>query len=58
MRSLLAFVLLLLGGLMVPTATAAWWLRDTVVPQAAYVDTVAPLASDPDVQDAVRAKLL
>ena len=58
MRSLLAFVLLLLGGLMVPTATAAWWLRDTVVPQAAYVDAVAPLASDPDVQDAVRAKLL
>ena len=58
MRSLLAFVLLLLGGLMVPAATAGWWLRDTVVPQAAYVDTVAPLASDPDVQDAVRAKLL
>lgn len=58
MRSLLAFVLLLLGGLMVPTATAGWWLRDTVVPQAAYVDTVAPLASDEDVQDAVRAKLL
>ena len=58
MRSLLAFVLLLLGGLMVPTATAGWWLRDTVVPQSAYVDTVAPLAADEDVQDAVRAKLV
>jgi hypothetical protein len=57
MRSLLAFVLLLLGGLMVPTATAGWWLRDTVVPQSAYVDTVAPLAADEDVQDAVAAKL-
>ena len=55
MRSLLAFVLLLLGGLLVPTATAAWWPRHGR-PQATYVDTVAPLASDPDVQDAVRAK--
>lgn len=58
MRSLLAFVLLLLGGLMVPTATVGWWLRDTVVPQSAYVDTVAPLAADEDVQDAVAAKLV
>src|SRR5690348_9965607 len=53
MRSLAAFVLLLVGALMVPVATAGWWLRDTVVPQAAYVDTVAPLASDSRVQDAV-----
>lgn len=58
MRSLLAFVLLLLGGLMVPTATVGWWLRDTVVPQSAYVDTVAPLAADEDVQDAVAARLV
>ena len=58
MRSLLAFVLLLLGGLMVPVATAGWWLRDTVVPQSAYVDTVAPLADDPDVQDAVATRLV
>jgi len=53
MRSLAAFVLLLVGALMVPVATAGWWLRDTVVPQSAYVDTVAPLASDERVQDAV-----
>ena len=58
MRSLLAVVLLLLGGLMVATATLGWWLRDTVVPQSAYVDTVAPLAADEDVQDAVAAKLV
>ena len=53
MRSLAAFVLLLVGALMVPVATAGWWLRDTVVPEAAYVDTVAPLASDERVQEAV-----
>lgn len=58
MRSLAAFLVLLIAGLMVPVATAGWWLRDTVVPRNAYVDTVAPLAQDPDVQDAVRAKLV
>ena len=57
MRGLLAFALLLVGALMVPVATAGWWLRDTVVPQAAYVETVAPLASDDDVQAAVSKKL-
>lgn len=58
MRSLAAFLVLLVAGLMVPAATAGWWLRDTVVPRNAYVDTVAPLAQDPDVQDAVRTKLI
>ena len=58
MRSLVAFLVLLLAGLMVPVSTAGWWLRDTVVPRNAYVDTVAPLAQDPDVQDAVRTKLV
>jgi hypothetical protein len=58
MRSLAAFLVLLLAGLMVPVSTAGWWLRDTVVPRNAYVDTVAPLAQDPGVQDAVRAKLV
>lgn len=58
MRSLVALVLLLLGGLMVPAATAGWWLRDTVVPRTAYVETVAPLAGNEDVQEAVRRKLV
>jgi hypothetical protein len=58
MRALVAFALLLVGALMVPVATAGWWLRDTVVPQAAYVDTVAPLASDDDIQDAVADELV
>jgi hypothetical protein len=58
MRSLVALVLLVIGGLMVPVATAGWWLRDTVVPADAYVQTVAPLADDADVQEAVRRTLL
>ncbi|MGA9746448.1 MAG: hypothetical protein WBQ50_03225 [Nocardioides sp.] len=58
MRGLAAFLVLLVAGLMVPAATAGWWLRDTVVPRSAYVETVAPLADDPDVQDAVAATLV
>lgn len=58
MRSVLALVLLLVGGLMVPIATAGWWLRDTVVPADAFVKTVAPLAGNEDVQDAVRRTLI
>lgn len=58
MRSLIAFVLLLVGGLMVPAATAGWWLRHTVVPGDAFVKTVAPLAANEHVQDAVRRTLL
>jgi hypothetical protein len=58
MRSLIALVLLLVGGLMVPLATAGWWLRDTVVPADAFVDTVAPLADNEEVQDAIRRTLV
>ena len=58
MRSLVAFVLLLIGALMVPVATAGWWMRDTVVPTAAYVDTVAPLAQNPQVKTAVENRLV
>ena len=58
MRSLVAFVLLLVGALMVPVATVGWWMRDTVVPTSAYVDTVAPLASDPEVQSAVENRIV
>ena len=58
MRALAAFTLLLIGAMMVPVATAGWWLRDTVVPQAAFVQTVAPLASDEHVQDAVADELV
>lgn len=58
MRSLVAFVLLLVGALMVPVATAGWWLREDVVPRSAYVDTVAPLASNDHIQDAVADELV
>ena len=57
MRTLVALLVLVAGALMVPVATAGLWVRDTVVPAQAYVDTVAPLATDPAVVAAVEERL-
>lgn len=58
MRALVAGVVLLVGALLVPVATAGWWARDTLVPTQAYVDTVAPLATNPAVVSAVEERLV
>jgi hypothetical protein len=57
-RSLLAGVLLLVGALLVPVATAGWWARESIVPAQAYVDTVAPLAQDPAITKAIEAQVV
>ncbi|MFE9774054.1 hypothetical protein ACFYOV_20750 [Streptomyces sp. NPDC005931] len=46
-------VLLLLALLLAPLAVAAAWVQDTVSDTDRYVETVAPLASEPAVQDVV-----
>ena len=58
MRSLLAGVLLLVGALLVPVATAGWWARETIVPAQTYVDTVAPLAKDPAITRAIETQVV
>ncbi|WP_406438562.1 hypothetical protein OHB00_27675 [Streptomyces sp. NBC_00631] len=52
-RSLLAILLILLGCLLAPLAVVASWAADQVGDTDRYVSTVAPLASDTDVQNAV-----
>ncbi|MFJ8662501.1 hypothetical protein [Streptomyces sp. NPDC093795] len=52
-RSFLAVVLIVLGCLLAPLGVVASWAADEVGDTDRYVATVAPLASDPDVQDAV-----
>ncbi|WP_217552355.1 hypothetical protein [Streptomyces sp. GbtcB6] len=52
-RSLLAVVLVVVGCLLAPLAVVASWAADQVGDTDRYVSTVAPLASDPDVQNAV-----
>lgn len=58
MRTLVAGVLLLVGALLVPVATAGWWARDAIVPTQGYVETVTPLATDPAVVSAVEDRLV
>ncbi|MFI8946730.1 hypothetical protein ACIGO6_09435 [Streptomyces sp. NPDC053750] len=50
-------VLLLLTLLFAPLAVIAAWVQDTVTDTDRYVATVAPLASEPAVQDALTARL-
>nr|WP_189263485.1 hypothetical protein [Streptomyces fuscichromogenes] len=52
-RSFLAVVLIILGCLLAPLSVVASWAADEVGDTDRYVSTVAPLASDPDVQNAV-----
>ena len=44
---------LVLAVLLVPLSVAGWWLRTTLTETDDYVATVAPLADQPEVQDAV-----
>ncbi|MGW5866722.1 LPXTG cell wall anchor domain-containing protein [Streptomyces sp. NPDC055239] len=52
-RSFLAAVLIVIGCVLAPLAVVASWAADTVGDTDRYVATIGPLASDPDVQDAV-----
>ncbi|WP_415950445.1 hypothetical protein [Streptomyces sp. KLOTTS4A1] len=56
-RSLLATVLIVLGCLLAPLGVVSAWTADVIGDTDRYVDTVQPLASDPDVQDAVAARV-
>ncbi|NGO07110.1 hypothetical protein G5C60_05435 [Streptomyces sp. HC44] len=50
-------VLLLLALLLAPLAVVAAWVQDTVSDTDRYVETVAPLASEPPVQEVVIKRL-
>ncbi|MGP3774968.1 hypothetical protein ACTWJ8_29545 [Streptomyces sp. SDT5-1] len=52
-RSFLAVVLIVIGCVLAPLGIVASWAADEVGDTDRYVATVGPLASDPDVQDAV-----
>jgi hypothetical protein len=52
-----AAVCLVLGLVLLPVATAGFWVQRTVTNTSQYVDTVAPLATDPAVVDAVERRL-
>ncbi|MFF3325652.1 hypothetical protein [Streptomyces sp. NPDC002889] len=51
-RSFFAALLIVIGCILAPLAAVAAWTADEVGDTDRYVDTVAPLASDPDIQNA------
>src|SRR6478736_101696 len=52
-RPVVASVLIVLMAVLAPLSVVARWAHDTVSDTDRYVETVAPLASDPAVQDAI-----
>ncbi|NEB77350.1 hypothetical protein G3I40_19300, partial [Streptomyces sp. SID14478] len=52
-RSTFAVVLIVLAALLTPLSAVAVWSHSFIGDTDRYVSTMAPLASDPDVQDAV-----
>ncbi|MGW0992227.1 hypothetical protein ACWD5V_02725 [Streptomyces sp. NPDC002523] len=53
LRSALSAVLIALSSLLVPFGAVAAWAAYTLTDTGRYVTTMAPLAADPDVRDAV-----
>lgn len=51
MRPFLAGVLVVAATLLTPLGVTAWWLSSTVDDTDTYVETVAPLADDPELRD-------
>jgi hypothetical protein len=52
-RTMLAVLLIVLGSVLAPLAGVAVWARNQVTNTDRYVATVAPLASDPAIQNAI-----
>jgi hypothetical protein len=52
---MVSWALLVVGSLLVPVALVGVWARTQVLDTDRYVETVAPLASDPAIQDQVVA---
>ncbi|KRF12305.1 hypothetical protein ASG90_15070 [Nocardioides sp. Soil797] len=53
----ISFLLVMVACVLLPLALVSSWTATTVSDTDTYVDTVTPLASDPDVLEAVRSEL-
>jgi len=56
-RRILSAVLIVLSAALIPLAVVAVWVHDNVLDNRGYVDTVAPLAENPKVQQALSVRL-
>lgn len=56
-RPVVAGVLILLAAVLAPLSVLATWASGQIQDTDRYLETVAPLADDPDVQDAIAARI-
>src|SRR6476660_1572247 len=56
-RRVVGAFLLVVGCVLVPISLSAVWVRNTLLDTDQYVSTVGPLASDPEVQQALAARI-
>ena len=56
-RPIVAGVLIVVAAILAPLSVVAIWAHDEISDTDRYVETVAPLASDPAVQDAISARI-
>jgi hypothetical protein len=56
-RRILAWVLLVIGLILVPVAVTGDWVRANIFSTQGFVDTVGPLGADPAIQDQVATTL-
>ena len=56
-RAITSIVLIVIASLLLPLAGMTVWVRNMVMDTSRYVDTMAPLASDPAVQEAVSVRV-
>ncbi|HET7900830.1 MAG TPA: hypothetical protein VFL59_06545 [Candidatus Nanopelagicales bacterium] len=56
-RGVTAWVLVVVAALLFPIAITAFWAQKTLLDTQRYVETVAPLATDPTIRDAVSTQV-
>ena len=56
-RATVSILLAVLGGVLLPLAGITVWTRNQLLDTDRYVETVAPLATDPAIQEAASARL-
>ena len=56
-RGFTAWVIVIVAALLLPLAMTAFWAQKTLLDTQRYVETVAPLAKDPTIQNAVATQV-
>jgi hypothetical protein len=57
-RRVVAVVLVVFAAILAPLALTGYWLHERILSTDGYVDTVAPLADNPEITDAVATRVV